>query len=64
MTRGVRARKRTTRKSEGGAIRAPSRVEEVDPEDPIFRVFPLTKKRSRMKDASEDLDRYLYGRDR
>lgn len=63
MTRVVRARKRTARKSAGDAVRRRTTEDTVDPDDPIFRVFPLTRKRGRMKDASENLDRYLYGHD-
>lgn len=34
----------------------------VDPEDPVFRVFPLAE-RGRLDDASERADAYLYGWD-
>lgn len=43
------------------AIRNLTLRDEVDPEDPIFRAFPLTKKKPRWPDASEKVDVYLYG---
>ncbi len=32
-----------------------------DEVDPIFKTFPLTKAKGKLKNASEEHDRYLYG---
>jgi len=32
-----------------------------DEVDPIFKIFPLTKAKGKLKNASEEHDRYLYG---
>ena len=36
----------------------------VDPDDPIFKMFPLTRKKGEHSDASERHDFYLYGWDK
>ncbi len=46
------------------AIRKLTLRDEVDPNDPIFEAFPLTRKKGRLRNASEDHDRYLYERTR
>jgi len=45
------------------AIRKLAIKDEVDTNDPIFKMFPLVKK-SRIKDGSERHDYYLYGWDK
>ena len=58
------ARKKTIKEVAREAIRQAILRDEVDPDDPIFRAFPLTRKKARITDGSERLDHYLYGRDR
>ena len=59
----ARSRKTTIKDAVREAIRKLTLKEEVDPESPIFKLFPLTKKKGRHDDASERHDFYLYGRD-
>ncbi|HKZ64010.1 MAG TPA: hypothetical protein VJ400_06170 [Thermoplasmata archaeon] len=42
------------------AIRRLTVREDVDPNDPLFRMFPLTRK-GRFTDGSDRHDAYLYG---
>jgi len=58
------ARKKTIKEVAREAIRQAILRDEVDPGDPIFRVFPLTRKKGRITDGSERVDYYLYGPDR
>ncbi len=46
------------------AIRKVTLRDEVEPGDPIFKAFPLTRRKARMVDASGKADFYLYGWDR
>lgn len=59
----VKARGTTIKEVVRAAIRRLTLPDRVDPKDPIFHAFPLTRKKSRITDGSENLDRYLYGRD-
>ncbi len=59
----VKARGTTIKDVVRAAIRRLTLPDQVDSEDPIFHAFPLTRKRGRITDGSENLDRYLYGRD-
>ncbi len=59
----VKARGTTIKEAVRAAIRRLTLPEAVDPSDPVFHAFPLTRKASRITDGSENLDRYLYGRD-
>jgi len=43
------------------AIRRLTIRDEVDPDDPIFEIFPLTRAKGKLKNISEEHDRYLYG---
>jgi len=43
------------------AVRGLTDRERVDPDDPVFTLFPLTRKPGRIRDASEHHDAYLYG---
>lgn len=45
------------------AIRKLTLKNEVDPANPIFKMFPLRRKKGLHEDASERHDFYLYGRD-
>ncbi|TLZ71527.1 MAG: hypothetical protein E6K14_07745 [Methanobacteriota archaeon] len=58
------ARKKTIKEVAREAIRQAVLRDEVDPSDPIFRAFPLTRKKGRITDGSERVDYYLYGPDR
>jgi hypothetical protein len=59
----VKARGTTIKEAVRAAIRRLTLPDQVDPKDPIFHAFPLTRKKARITDGSEHLDRYLYGRD-
>ncbi len=59
----AKARGTTIKEAVRAAIRRLTLPDRVDPEDPVFRAFPLTRKKGRIADGSENLDRYLYGRD-
>jgi len=59
----ARSHKKTIKDAVREAIRELTLNDEVDPESPIFKMFPLTRKRGRHEDASERHDFYLYGRD-
>lgn len=43
------------------ALKARLVPDSVDPDDPLFELFPLIKKRGKMHRLSEDHDEYLYG---
>lgn len=58
------ARKKTIKDVAREAIRDTILPDVVDPDDPIFRAFPLTRKKGRITDGSERVDHYLYGWDR
>ncbi len=45
------------------AVRRLALPDRVDPADPVFHAFPLTRRKARITDGSEKLDRYLYRRD-
>jgi len=59
----VKVRGTTIKEAVRAAIRRMTLPDRVDPDDPIFRAFPLTRKKGRITDGSENLDRHLYGRD-
>lgn len=44
------------------ALRAHLLPDRVNPDDPIFRIFPLIRKRGRRTNAAEEHDEILYGR--
>jgi len=46
------------------AIRRLALSEEVDPDDPIFKLGPLVKRTGKTEDLSDRHDHYLYGWDR
>lgn len=58
------SRKATIKDVVREAIRKLTIRDEVERDDPLFKSFPLTRKKTRMTDASEKADRYLYGWDR
>gem|GEM_PF-959185 len=60
----ARARKTTIQEAVRGAIRRMTIRDEVDPNDPPFKAFPIAKHRGRHADASERRDYSLYGRKR
>jgi hypothetical protein len=60
----ARARKTSIKEAVREAIRAVTAQDAVDPGDPLFRAFPVAKKRGVHSDASERHDLYLYGWDR
>ncbi len=57
----AKTHKTTIKEAVREAIRKLAFRDEVDPNDPIFKAFPLAKKRGRITDASEKSDYYLYG---
>src|SRR5437867_2168113 len=57
----VRARGTTIREALRDAIRKLIRRDPVDPADPVFKMFPLTRAKGNLKNLSEEHDRYLYG---
>ncbi len=59
----VKERGTTIKEAVREAVRRLTLPDRVDPEDPVFRAFPLTHKKARITDGSENLDRYLYRRD-
>ena len=60
----ARSRKSTIKDVVREAIRLLTLRDEIRPDDPLFKAFPLTGKKSRNPDASEKSDLYLYGWDR
>jgi hypothetical protein len=44
------------------ALRAHLLPDRVNPNDPIFHIFPLVRKRGPRTNAAEDHDEVLYGR--
>ena len=60
----ARSRKSTIEDVVREAIRQLTIRDEIRPDDPLFKSFPLTNKKSRNPDASEKSDLYLYCRDR
>ncbi len=57
----VKARGTTIKEAVREAVRNLALRDEVDPQDPVFRAFPLTTKRGKLRNAAEEHDRYLYG---
>ena len=57
----ARAKNTTIKEAVREAIRVVATRDAVDPDDPFFRAFPVTRKKGRHRDASENHDRYLYG---
>ena len=57
----VKARGTTIEEAVREAIRNLTARDEVDPDDPIFKMFPLTRAKGKLKNLSEEHDRYLYG---
>ncbi len=57
----ARTHKTTIKGAVREAIKKIALRDEIDPNDPIFKAFPLAKKRARIIDASERSDYYLYG---
>lgn len=60
----AKTHRKTIKDSVREAIRKLTLRDVVDPEDPIFTMFPVTKKKGRLEDASERHDAYLYGWER
>jgi len=60
----AKAHRKTIKDSVREAIRKLTLRDAVDPKDPLFTVFPVTKKKGRFEDASERHDAYLYGGER
>jgi len=60
----ARARKTTIKEAVRQAILRVTLRDDVDPDDPLFKAFPVTKKKGRHADASERHDFYLYGEER
>jgi hypothetical protein len=57
----ARAHHTTIKETVRGAIRKLTLRDDVNPQDPIFKMFPLTRKKGKVTDASEKHDFYLYG---
>lgn len=60
----AKAHQTTIKDAVRNAIRKLTLRDEIQPGDPMFRIFPLTKKKGRVTDASEKADYYLYGWER
>jgi len=60
----AKARKTTIKDAVREAIRKLTLPDVVDPSDPVFAMFPLTRKKAKHADAAERHDAYLYGRER
>jgi len=60
----AKSRKSTIKDIVREAIRKLTIRDEVEPDDPLFKAFPLSRKKTKMADASEKADLYLYGWDR
>ena len=57
----VRARRTTIKEAVREAVRTLTVRDQVDPDDPIFKMFPLTRAKGKLKNLSEEHDQYLYG---
>ena len=57
----ARAHNTTIKEAVREAIRKLTLRDDVDPDSPMFKLFPLTRKRGKVTDASERHDYYLYG---
>ncbi len=57
----ARSHDTTIKEAVRDAIRKLTLRDSVDPESPIFKAFPLTRKKSKIPDAAEKHDLYLYG---
>lgn len=57
----VKSRGTTIKEAVREAVRKMTLRDQVDPEDPVFRAFPLTKKPGKLRNAAEEHDRHLYG---
>ena len=60
----TRAHHTTIKETVREAIRKLTLRDDVDPDSPISKIFPLTRKKGKVTDASEKHDFYLYGRDK
>jgi hypothetical protein len=60
----ARAHNATIKETVREAIRKLALRDVVDSESPIFKIFPLTRKKGKVADASERHDFYLCGWDR
>lgn len=60
----AKAHRTTIKDAVRDAIRRLTLRDEVQRGDPLFRLFPLSKKKGRLLDASERPDYYLYGWER
>jgi len=60
LTAYAESHKMTIKDAARLAIRKLTLRDEVNPDDPVFRIFPLVKK-ARHTDGSERHDYYLYG---
>src|SRR2546422_3595177 len=57
----VRARGTTIKQAVREAIRKFIVRDEIDPADPVFKMFPLATAKGKLKNLSEEHDRHLYG---
>jgi hypothetical protein len=60
----AKSHEKTIKETVREAIRKLTLNDSVDPDDPIFKMFPLTRKKGKHPDASERHDLYLYGWDK
>ncbi len=60
----ARAQDTTIKETVREAIRKLTLRDDVDPDSPIFKMFPLTRKKGKHSDGSERHDLYLYGWDK
>lgn len=60
----AKSRRTTIKETVREAILRTVLRDEVNPDDPIFRAFPLTRKKAKITDGSERVDYYVYGWDR
>ena len=57
----AKAHGETLKESLRTAVRQLTSKGGVNPDDPLFKMFPLTKKPAKIRDASRRHDAYLYG---
>ncbi len=57
----VKAHNTTIKEAVREAIRTLTIRDQIDPDDPVFRIFPLVRGKGKLRKLSEDHDRHLYG---
>ncbi len=57
----VKVHNTTIKEAVRQAIRDLTLRDRVDPDDPVFKIFPLARGKGKLKNLSDDHDRHLYG---